>query len=317
MHSCHQLVSGANVKEVGYDAGETNRHRGNSLETLEGKVAVITGAASGIGLGMAEAFANRGMRVVMADVEEDVLHAEAERLANANFDVTPCQTDVRYYDGLEHLLAKATDTYGKVHVLCNNAGVAGGGMGGGIWETTSQDWDWVLGVNLQGVVNGIRTFVPHMLEHKEPGHIVNTSSIMGLTTGGGSIYSVSKHAVARLSEGLYHDLKNRGADVGVTLLCPGMIATNILTSERNRPSDLSASSEPVERTRAEMIKRMDAYFKAEGMPPRQVGELVSDAILESRFYLLTHPENMQGVKARFDDIVNLRAPSPTQGWSPQ
>lgn len=286
------------------------------METLNGKVAVITGAASGIGLGMAEAFANRGMRVVMADVEEEVLNAEAERLRNANFDVTPCQTDVRYYDGLEHLLARAIDAYGKVHVLCNNAGVAGGGMGGGIWETTSQDWDWVLGVNLQGVVNGIRTFVPHMLAHEEPAHVVNTSSIMGLTTGGGSIYSVSKHAVARLSEGLYHDLRNRNSNIGVTLLCPGMIATNIITSERNRPTDLKVDGSG-EETRSEMIKRMDAYFKAEGMPPREVGELVSDAILQSRFYLLTHAENMKGVQSRFDDIVNLRDPSPTEGWVPQ
>jgi NAD(P)-dependent dehydrogenase (short-subunit alcohol dehydrogenase family) len=278
------------------------------VDSLEGKVAVVTGAASGIGLGMTEAFAHRGMKVVMADVEDAVLSPEADRLQKANYDVTPCKTDVRFFADVENLLQTAIDAYGKVHLLCNNAGVSGA-MGGGIWSTTQKDWDWVLGVNLQGVVNGLRAFVPHMLEHKEPAHIVNTSSIMGLTTGGGSIYSVSKHAVARLSEGLFHDLKAEQADIGVTLLCPGMIATNILTSGRNRPDEFQTESS-VNETKSEMIQRMDTVFKTQGMPPRQAGELVADAVLNKQFYLLTHPDNMAGVQRRFDDIVNLSDPAP-------
>ena len=287
------------------------------MDSVEGKVAVVTGAASGIGLGMTEAFADRGMKVVMADVEEAVLNAEAERLSKANFDVTPCVTDVRWREELDKLLATAIDAYGKVHVLCNNAGVSGGFGGGaqGIWNTTDDEWDWVMSVNLQGVLQGVRTFVPHMLEHGEPAHVVNTSSILGLTSGGGSVYGISKHAVARLSEGLYHDLLNQNANVGVTLLCPGMIATNIITSARNRPDELTPDSgaDPTP-MQQEVMKRIDSHFKEAGMPPREVGDMVAEAILANQFYLLTHADNMAGVEKRFDDLTNLRNPTPGQGF---
>ncbi|MCB1693973.1 MAG: SDR family NAD(P)-dependent oxidoreductase, partial [Pseudomonadales bacterium] len=268
------------------------------------------GAASGIGLGMTEALAHRGMRVVMADVEQEPLAREAERLQKLNFDVSPCVTDVSEGAAIESLLAHATGTYGNVHVLCNNAGVSGGGGAEGIWSQTQEDWDWVMGVNFYGVVNGIRAFVPHMLAHGEESHIVNTSSILGLTTGGGSIYGVTKHAVARLTEGLYHDLSARSANIGVTLLCPGLIATNIITSARNRPAGLESGANPDDPDQAERIRQMDKYFKAQGMAPREVGELVAEAIAARQFYLLTHPENMQGVERRFDDLLHLRNPAP-------
>ena len=158
-------------------------HEGNpGLEKLEGKTAVITGAASGIGLGMTEALAHRGMRVVMADVEADVLNQEAERLQKANYDVTACITDVSSIQGVEQLLVESIRDYGSVNVLCNNAGVSNTG-GVPVWKSSQQDWDWVMGVNFQGVVNGIRVFIPHMLSHGQEAHIVNTSSILGLTTG--------------------------------------------------------------------------------------------------------------------------------------
>ncbi len=285
------------------------------MEQLEGKVAVVTGAASGIGLGMTEAFAHRGMKVVMADVEEQALNEQAERLQQANYDVTPCLVNVSEQAELENLLEKAVEAYGKVHVLCNNAGVSGGGGGKGIWEQNQNEWDWVMGVNFQGVVNGIRVFVPHMLEHGETAHIVNTSSILGLTTGNGSIYGVSKHAVARLTEGLYHDLMERDANIGVTLLCPGMIATNIITSARNRPESLPTNA-PADPNREKQMQMMDNWFKTEGMPPRQVGELVSDAVVNNQFYLLTHPDNMDGVKRRFNDLVSLTNPTPPPTWNP-
>src|SRR5579871_1651441 len=171
------------------------------MQSLEGKVAVVTGAASGIGLGMTEAFASRGMKVVMADVEEDALMREADRLTRANFEVAPQITDVSSFESVSALADMAEQRFGKVHVLCNNAGVSGSGGARPIWAQGPKDWDWVMGVNFNGVVNGLRAFTPRMLAHAEEGHIVNTSSILGLVSGAGSIYSVSKHAVARLTEG--------------------------------------------------------------------------------------------------------------------
>jgi len=281
------------------------------MKTLEGRVAVVTGAASGIGLGMTEAFASRGMKVVMADVERDALEREADRLTRMNLEVSPQLTDVASYEAVEGLADAAERRFGKIHVLCNNAGVSGGGGGPRpLWAQGQKDWDWVMGVNFWGVVNGLRAFTPMMIAHGEEGHIVNTSSILGLTTGPGSIYGVSKHAVARLTEGLYWDLKNAEAKIGVTLLCPGMIATNIITSARNRPADLvDATSKPTDAAR-EAVAAMDARFKSEGMAPREVGEKVVQAMLDEQFYLLTHASNMAGVQRRFDDIFNLRDPSP-------
>lgn len=282
------------------------------MEDVAGKVAVVTGAASGIGLGMTETFANNGMKVMMADVEEDVLMAQASRLRDANLDVTPCPTDVTRIAALQALLDKAIETYGKVHVLCNNAGVAGGG--GPIWNTTEKDWQWVMGVNLLGVVHGVRIFVPHMLSHGESGHVVNTSSILGLTSGGGSIYDVTKHAVTRLTEGLYVDLKAAGANISASVLCPGMIATNIIKSQRNRPADLENDASAVDRDALDEMRarreEMDKRFKENGMAPLDVGDIVLHAIREDRFYILTHPQNIAAVKQRFDTVLNFRQPAP-------
>jgi NAD(P)-dependent dehydrogenase (short-subunit alcohol dehydrogenase family) len=279
------------------------------MQAFQGKVAVITGAASGIGLGMTEALASRGMKVVMADVEEAALMKEAERLTRANFEVDPQLADVSSYDSVERLATAAQARFGKVHVLCNNAGVSGS-TGGGlpIWAQPETEWDWVMGVNFLGVVNGLRAFVPGMIAHGEEGHVVNTSSILGLTTGSGSIYGVSKHAVTRLTEGLYQDLKAANSKIGATVLCPGMIATNIITSARNRPDALKTEAAP-DPARSQALAAMDARFKTQGMAPRQVGELVAEAIANDQFYVLTHAENMEGVNRRFDDILGLRAPS--------
>jgi NAD(P)-dependent dehydrogenase (short-subunit alcohol dehydrogenase family) len=280
------------------------------VQALEGKTAVVTGAASGIGLGMTEAFASRGMRVVMADVEAQALEREAERLTRANFEVLPIVTDAASFESVSALADAAEARFGPVHVLCNNAGVSGGGGPRPIWAQSQKDWDWVMGVNFWGVVNGLRAFTPRMIAHGEPGHIVNTSSILGLTTGAGSIYNVSKHAVTRLTEGLYHDLKAADARIGVTVLCPGMIATNIITSARNRPDDLTDDGDLPDAARQQAIAAMDARFKADGMAPREVGEKVVQAILDDQFYVLTHADNMEAVKRRFDDITALRNPSP-------
>jgi NAD(P)-dependent dehydrogenase (short-subunit alcohol dehydrogenase family) len=278
------------------------------MQVFQGKVAVVTGAASGIGLGMTEALASRGMKVVMADVEEAALMREAERLTRANFEVDPQLADVSSFESVERLAAAANARFGNVHVLCNNAGVSGGG-GKPMWEQSQADWDWVMGVNFWGVLNGVRAFVPGMVAHGEEGHVVNTSSILGLVTGGGTAYNVSKHAVTRLTEGLYFDLKAANAKIGTTVLCPGMIATNIITSGRNRPDALRDETPP-DPAREQIIAAMDARFKADGMAPREVGEKVAEAIASDQFYVLTHADNMEGVKRRFEDIVNLRSPSP-------
>jgi len=281
------------------------------MDHFEDQVAVVTGAASGIGLGLSEVFANNGMKVMMADVEEAPLLAEAERLQKANLNVTPCVADVSKPDQVEILAEQTIEQYGKVHLLCNNAGVGGGGSP--LWQATDRDWQWTMSINMMGVVYGLRAFVPRMLSHGEPGHIVNTSSIMGLASGGGSIYSISKHAVTCLTEGLHFDLKAAKANIGVSVLCPGLIATNIIKSARNRPAELQndptdLDEEAVKQMMAGM-ELMDRHFHEEGMNPLQVGEIVLDAIRTGRFYVLTHPDGMGLVESRFGDIVSNRPPS--------
>ena len=279
------------------------------MDHFQDKVAVVTGAASGIGLGMSEVFANMGMKVMMADVEQAPLMAESERLQKANLNVTPCLTDVSRQDQVETLAERTIEQYGKVHVLCNNAGVGGGGSP--LWQSTDKDWEWQMGVNLMGVVHGLRAFVPLMLSHGEAGHIVNTSSIMGLATGGGSIYSISKHAVTCLTEGLFFDLRVAKANIGTSVLCPGLIATNIIKSGRNRPAELQNEAGDLDAQREMMARAelMDTHFHQEGMNPLQVGEIVLDAIRKGRFYILTHPDNMELVKSRYGDIMANQAPS--------
>lgn len=280
------------------------------MDQFEGRVAVVTGAASGIGLGMARRFAREKMRVVLADIEEPALEEARVELEKSGADVLAVRTDVSSAEAVQALAERAHEVYGKVHVLCNNAGVAGGAGGlGGIWQANDKDWQWVLGVNLMGVVHGLQAFVPRMLEHGEPGHIVNTSSILGVNTGNGSIYSVTKHAVTRLTEGLHVDLRARKSEIGVSVLCPGLIATRIVTSGRNRPEHLrnETPGAPVDAIRERMAEAQKLFMEA-GMPADEVGDLVFDAIRTGRFYIFTHPELTKGVKNRMEDILNDRAP---------
>jgi NAD(P)-dependent dehydrogenase (short-subunit alcohol dehydrogenase family) len=280
------------------------------MQDFEGKVAVVTGAASGIGLGLAERFAAEGMKVVLADVEAAALDAAVARLRQQERDVIGVLADVSRIEAIEELRDRTLEAYGGVHILCNNAGVGGGG--GAAWESTPNDWTWALGVNLMGVIWGIRTFVPLMLEQDEPGWVVNTASVLGLQSGRGSPYGVSKHAVVRLSEGLYYDLKDREAKVGCSVLCPGMIATNITLSERNRPDAFrNEVDETARRQREEMRNASHQRFQEFGMPPSEVAEIVLDAIRAERFYILTHPENVkERLRARMEDILAERNPSP-------
>jgi NAD(P)-dependent dehydrogenase (short-subunit alcohol dehydrogenase family) len=279
------------------------------MQELTARVAVVTGAASGIGRGLAGRFAAEGMKVVLADVEERALSTAEAELSATGAEVLAVVTDVSSRAAVDALAAATAERFGGVHVLCNNAGVSGGM--GPIWQTTDADWQWVLGVNLMGVVHGIQAFVPGMVAHGEPGHVVNTSSVLGLSSGGGSVYSVSKHAVTRLSEGLYHDLRAAEAPVGVSVLCPGMIATRIVTADRNRPAHLRNPGVEVPPEMVARRKVMQERFLEAGMPPAEVAGMVVDAIRGDRFYVLTHPDMIRPqVEARLQAILADEAPAP-------
>jgi NAD(P)-dependent dehydrogenase (short-subunit alcohol dehydrogenase family) len=282
------------------------------MNQFEDKVAVVTGAASGIGRGMATAFAAVGMKVVLADIEEPALAETADVLRQAGAEVAAVHTDVADRDSVQALADAARTRFGNVHVLCNNAGVGGATGGGpGIWNAPPESWQWVLGVNLMGVVHGLQAFVPQMLRHGEPGHIVNTSSVMGVWSGDGSIYSVSKHALTALTEGLYRDLVVRQQTaLGVSLLLPGLTATRINTAARNRPQSLWAGGQEFKPETWQAMQQMDAHFQRSGMDPVQVGEIVLDAIRDDRFYIFTHPDTVGFVERRMRALLDGEAPDP-------
>jgi NAD(P)-dependent dehydrogenase (short-subunit alcohol dehydrogenase family) len=277
---------------------------------FEGKVAVITGAASGIGRGMAEAFAGAGMKLVLGDVEQGALTRTAERFEAAGHDVLAVVTDVGDRVAVEALAREAIARYGKVHVLCNNAGIAAGG--GPIWESPLEDWEWILDVNLKSVLYGIRAFVPHMLEHGEPAHVVNTASLAGLICGGDSpAYSVTKHGVVALSENLYLQLSRTGKPVSASVLCPAWVNTQIADSERNRPADRRTAGGAGEPARDPAAQAMEEWVRQqlrEGLDPRNVGETVLQAIRDDRFYILTHPDWSSLIETRFQNILSGKNP---------
>ncbi len=271
-----------------------------------GKVAVVTGAASGIGLGLSERFAAEGMHVVMADVEEPALSKAASALAGNGASVLPVLTDVADRAAVDALRDSAVAAFGAVHVVCNNAGV--GGPHGALWECPPGEWDWVLGVNLGGVINGVRAFMPLLLE-QDAGHMVNTSSIFGVFAGTLGPYGVSKHAVAALTETLYFNLKAQGVShVGVSVLCPGAVRTNFGTSARNRPS---WAGPPAVRGEAEQesAERFDR-LSATGASPAEVAAIVVDGIRARRFYLLTSENRNEAVTRRGEEIVAGGPPEP-------
>lgn len=289
-------------------ANRARPQKGQAMRDFKHKVAVITGAASGIGRGLADRFATEGIRVVIADVEEAAL-AEAEReMTAAGATVLAVRTDVSRREDVEALARKTIDRFGAVHIVCNNAGV--GDRGGLAWDASIEEWEWVLGVNLWGVIHGVRTFVPLMLRHGEEAHIVNTASVAGLLAGaGGSRYTTTKFGVVGLSEALHYELAYAsGGKVGVSVLCPGMVNTRILESGRNYPAgpiEEPAAGAP-ERMMFDMIK---TAFKG-GMAPSEVADEVFDAIVNQRFYVITHPEHNPRVRQRAEAIAS-GAPPPT------
>jgi NAD(P)-dependent dehydrogenase (short-subunit alcohol dehydrogenase family) len=277
------------------------------VDELKGKVAVVTGAASGIGFGMAERFAQEGMRLVLADVETEALGEATRRLRELGAEVIGVEVDVRDAAQVEALAERAVEHFGGAHIVCNNAGVSGGGPT--LWETPLETWEWVLGVNLWGVIHGVRSFVPRMLAQGE-GHVVNTASIAGLLPMGGGPYGVSKFGVVGLSEALYHGLGAAGGQVGVSVLCPGWVDTHIGDSERNRPAELMVTTtpDPV----ADKAHRGFARVLKGGMAPSEVADKVVAAIREQRFYILPHDDEawLDPIRHRTIDIVEQRNPTP-------
>ena len=278
---------------------------GGEMQGFEGKTAVVTGAASGIGLALAERFADARMQVVLADIEKDALDAAVKKLEERQADVRGVVTNTMVQASVRALADEAISTFGKVHVLCNNAGVASSSsFGAGIWEVPNADWDWVMGVNFYGVLYGIQAFVPHMLEHGESGHVVNTASLAGLMPAGGT-YGVSKHGVLVLTETLYNDLKARDAAIGASVLCPGFVNTHIFDAERNRPDELASGGAGAPDEMMNMAKSL----LAQGKDPQEIADAVFESIEQDRLYVLPHPAWDDSVRARVDHVLQRRGPA--------
>ena len=281
------------------------------MRDLTGKTAVVTGAASGIGRALAERFAAAGMRVVLADVEAPRLEEAEAAVRAAGVDALSVLTDVSDPDAVDDLRDAALARFGRVHLVCNNAGVAGAMSGEPVIELP--EWRWVMGVNFWGVVHGHRSFLPHLLEHGD-GHIVNTASMAGHLPGH-SAYSASKWAVVGITEGLFQQARVRaqagGATVGVSCLCPGWVDTDIGISSRNRPEWAAPDvlSEPT--ARAAVVQEYVLDQLRSGLPPDRVAELVHDAVVGDRFWIFTDPSAVASLEARHDAILTGTDPPVT------
>ena len=271
------------------------------MDDFEGKVAVVTGAASGIGLALADRFAREGMSVVLADVEPEPLDRAAATLADefGADAVLAVLTDVRDELAIDALAAATFERFGTAHVVCNNAGV---GVGGLAWTVPADRWRWIVDVNLLSVAHGIRAFVPRMIEQGE-GHVLNTASSAGILTGPGmSPYFATKHAVVALSESLYFDLQLTGASVGVSVLCPEFVRTRIAESERNRPADV-AEMPGLDDDGGPGLSDLLKSLIDGGLDPADVAGMVVDGIRADRFWILTHPTTVPAARRRWDAIA--------------
>jgi len=275
------------------------------MKEFRGKVAVVTGGGRGIGRGLAIAAARAEMSVVLADVDEKGMAETSELLSAQKAHSLSIKCDVSKSEEVEQLAARAYERFGAVHLLFNNAGV---GVLGPAWTTTLEDWQWVLGINLMGVVHGIRSFVPRMLAQGGEGHVVNTASVAGLiTVAANSVYSVSKHGVVALSECLYHDLKFAGANIGVSVLCPAYVNTGIADSGRNRPKELEATN-PLGGVFEAHLRQ--ALLKGR-LSAAEVAQFTFDAVAQDRFYVLPHGKIKGAIEIRMRDILEDRRPTNT------
>jgi NAD(P)-dependent dehydrogenase (short-subunit alcohol dehydrogenase family) len=268
------------------------------MRELAGKTAFVTGGAGGIGLALGRAFAEAGMKVMLADIEVDALAAAVEGLRGLGADVRGVPCDVADAGSVERAAKASFEAFGNVHVVCNNAGVA---AGGGIDHISLENWQWVLDVNLMGVLHGIRAFLPHIRAHGEGGHIVNTASMAGLLSGlGFSPYVASKFAVVAMSEGLATQLEPLG--IGVTVICPGYVRTRIGESGRNRQERYGLAQTLDPASPAAVLVAQIAERLQSGLDPSEVAKLVLSAIRENELYVFTHPEMRGEVDDRFAAI---------------
>jgi NAD(P)-dependent dehydrogenase (short-subunit alcohol dehydrogenase family) len=281
---------------------------------MTGRVAVVTGAGSGFGREFARLGATRGLRLVLADIDQTALDATCAELRTAGADVLGVRTDVSRAADVQALADATLAHFGAVHLLFNNAGV---GSGGFVWESTDADWQWVLGANVWSVIHGVRIFTPLMLAHGQPAHIVNTASAAGLISAPNmGIYNVSKHAVVALSETLYHDLQLVRARVGVSVLCPAFVPTGIAQSHRNRPTELRNVEPPT----ASMLAAQQASVaavEAGRISAAEIAALTFAAIDAGTFYIVPHTRILDVVSQRMTDIVSGRNPSELLALTPQ
>jgi NAD(P)-dependent dehydrogenase (short-subunit alcohol dehydrogenase family) len=280
------------------------------MELSSGTVTVVTGAGSGIGLALADAFAAAGCALVLADVEEGALQAAERRIAATGVETLAVRTDVSKREQVEALATRTLERFGHVNVVCNNAGVAGGGDP---WFGGVESWEWVMGVNFWGVVHGVRAFLPHLVA-SESAHIVNTASIAGLYPGFSPAYDASKHAVVALTEGLHNTMTTAGLPVGVSCLCPGWIRTNIASATRNWPGDLEPPPRPD--AAAEIVMKHVRRAIDEGMQPAAVADRVIAAVRENRYWVFPNPEFLDNVVERFHRIAEQLDPAPSSDPMP-
>ncbi len=285
------------------------------MKDLAGRVAVITGAGSGFGREFARIAARERMKLMLADVQQDALDGAVGEARASGAQAVGLRVDVASAADVQRLAERTMEEFGAAHLLFNNAGVAGGG--GYVWEASLKDWQWVLGVNLMGVVHGIRSFVPLMLKQDCECHVVNTASAAGLVSAPlMAVYNVSKHGVVTLSETMFHDLRAAGAKVGVSVLCPAFVPTNIRQSERNRPAELTEDALP---TPSQIAARQRAE-KAVGsgrLSAAEVAQMTFEAVRQGRFYVITHPKMLASVELRLQDIAAQRNPSDPYTFKPE
>ena len=272
------------------------------MKEFKGKTVVVTGAASGIGFGLAERFAQEKMNVVLADIEQDALDAAVAKISDLGVEAVGIAVDVMDKNSVQSLAKQSIDAFGNIHILCNNAGVAPPATDEAIWEHDQNGWDWVMGVNFYGVLYGLQSFVPHMVKHKEEGHVLNTVSLAGILGLEGS-YGVSKFATLALSEGLFQRLKKINSKIGASALWPGFVATNIIDSQRNRPEHL-----PSKKKSNFLLKQLASAVLKRGKKPDEIADRVIEGIQADSFYILPHPIYDEMIKERYERILARTEP---------
>ena len=279
------------------------------MKVFQEKTAVITGAASGIGFSLAEKSLQEGMNVVLADIEEKKLNDAGEKLSKYENKFLLVKTDVSKISDIEKLAEKTINEFNGVHLLFNNAGVSS--IGSSFFETTINDWQWVLGVNLWGIIYGIHVFLPFMLKQNQEGHIINTASMAGLLSSANmSPYNVAKHGIVTLSETLYLELKHNQSKINVSVLCPGLVKTNIMDAGRNRPQEFQNDSK-FEEQRLNNNKKFNEWMIrsiSKGLESDKVADMVFDAIRKEKFYIITHEWIKKSLKIKMENILDDNNP---------